>query len=47
MTKVWGSLGSGFNSSCLTLAIHPITGELYAGGEFTQAGGNPGYFHMG
>ena len=35
------AMGSGLNSQGRVLAVHPITGDLYVGGWFTQAGGSP------
>lgn len=35
----WSNLGSGVNSKVYALAVH--SGILYAGGNFTMAGGNP------
>lgn len=35
------ALGSGLNNVCSSIAIDPSTGDVYAGGTFTEAGGTP------
>lgn len=35
------ALGSGMNNVCSSIAIDPSTGDVYAGGTFTEAGGTP------
>lgn len=40
----WQALGSGMNNQVNAIAIHPITKIVYAGGEFTTAGGGAANF---
>ncbi len=36
----WHAMGTGLNAgSVMAMAIHPITGDLYVGGQFADAGG--------
>ena len=35
---VWAEVGGGLNSKVYCFAIHPVTGDLYVGGEFINAG---------
>jgi hypothetical protein len=35
----YSAFGSGFNNTCTCIAIDPSTGDVYAGGTFTEAGG--------
>src|SRR5438876_2744470 len=43
-TGSWSALGLGMNDVVFALAFRG--GELYAGGAFTTAGGNPGVNHI-
>jgi hypothetical protein len=36
--KEWSSMGSGFNHRVYAIAMNEATGEVYAGGAFTEAG---------
>jgi hypothetical protein len=40
----WDSLGSGLNNSIRSLTVDTVNDVLYAGGDFTMAGGGPVHF---
>jgi hypothetical protein len=42
-TNTWESVGTGTNGRVLSLAVDDA-GNIYAGGEFTEAGNNPAYY---
>lgn len=37
---IWAPMATGVNGIVRCMAIHPITGDLYIGGDFTNAGGD-------
>ena len=37
--SAWSTLSTGLGARCRAVAIHPVTGDYYFGGDFTTAGG--------
>lgn len=38
--SAWAALSTGLDAECRAIAVHPTTGDVYIGGDFTTAGGS-------
>lgn len=46
-TLTWSALENGLNGACNAIAIHPTSGFVYVGGNFSEADGQPNTNYIG